>query len=109
MLSPVRFFPKNWRTDVVVLRGGGRDPKGNPLPTVEIPVEGCLIGPRSTSEPLDRSDTAESNVALYHDAFLFLSKDRIRVPEGNRMAGEWSVAGRPGEWPLGVEVPLVRA
>jgi hypothetical protein len=25
----VRRFPKKWRTDVVVLRGGGRDSKGN--------------------------------------------------------------------------------
>jgi len=102
-------FPKSWLTDVVVVRGGGRDPKGYPLPTADIPVAGCLVGPRATSDPLDRSDVAESSVVLYHESFGFLAADRVRVPAGHRMAGDWSVDGRPGEWPFGVEVQLVRA
>jgi len=105
-------FPKSWRTDVVVLRGGGRDAKGNPLPAQEIPVKDCIVGARATSEPLDRSDVVDSTAVLYHDpepGLMFLAADRIRVPAGARMAGEWSVKGRPGEWPQGWEVGLERA
>jgi hypothetical protein len=105
-------YPKSWLTDVVVLRGGGRDAKGNPLPTSEIVVTGCLVGARATAEPLDRSDVVDSKAVLYRDPdpdFTFLPADRVRVPQGQRMAGTWSVDGRPGEWPLGVEVGLVRA
>jgi hypothetical protein len=106
-------FPKSWRTDVVVLRGGGRDPKGNPLPAQEIPVTDCIVGPRATADPLDRSDVVSSTAVLYRDhhddGFGFLPSDRIRVPAGKRMAGTWSIDGRPGEWPLGWEVALVVA
>ncbi|WP_155854330.1 hypothetical protein [Arthrobacter sp. MA-N2] len=108
--SLVKRFPKQWRTDVVVLRGGGRDAKGNPLPSFEIPVTDCIIAPRATAEPLDRSDVVDSKAVLYRDpGFTFLPADRVRVPEGARMAGTWSVEGRPGEWPYGSEVGLVMA
>ncbi|WP_284763389.1 hypothetical protein [Arthrobacter sp. efr-133-R2A-63] len=104
----VSMFPKPWRTDVVVLRGGGRDAKGNPLPAQEIPVTDCIVGSRATAEPLDRSDVVDSKAVLYRDpGFTFLPADRVRVPEGARMAGTWSVEGRPGEWPFGSEVGLV--
>lgn len=108
----VGMFPKAWRVDVVVLRGGGRDAKGNPLPVSEIPVADCLIAPRATAEPLDRSDVVGSTAVLYRDPdpdFSFLPADRIRVPAGARMAGEWSVDGLPGEWIPGDEVGLRRA
>jgi hypothetical protein len=106
--SLVKRFPKSWRTDVVVIRGGGRDAKGNPLPSQEIPVRDCLIAPRATAEPLDRSDVTSSTAVLYRDpGFTFLPADRVRVPAGARMAGVWAVDGRPGEWPDGVEVGLV--
>ncbi|GAP53711.1 hypothetical protein AHiyo6_02760 [Arthrobacter sp. Hiyo6] len=106
--SLVKRFPKSWRTDVVVLRGGGRDAKGNPLPGLEIPVRDCLVGSRATADPLDHSDVASSTAVLYRDpGFTFLPADRIRVPDGARMAGLWAVDGRPGEWPDGVEVGLV--
>lgn len=108
--SIVRRFPKEWRTDVTVIRGGGRDAKGNTLPSQEIPLRNCLIGPRATTEPLDRSDVTSATAVLYRDpGFTFLPSDRIRVPEGARMAGLWAVDGRPGEWPQGVEVGLVMA
>lgn len=106
----VRRFPRSWRTDVIVLRGGGRDTQGNPLPVVEVPVKDCIVGPRMTADPIDRSDATDDKVYLYRDldpAFSFLPTDRVRVPAGARMAGDWSVDGRPGEWPLGVEVGLV--
>lgn len=108
--SLVKLFPKSWLTDVIVLRGGGRDAKGNPLPVSEIPVTGCLIAPRATADPVDRSDVIDGKAVLYRDpGFTFQSTDRIRVPRGARMAGDWSVEGRPGEWPYGSEVGLVRA
>lgn len=111
-MSIVKRFPKSWRTSVIVLRSGGRDVKGNPLPDVEIPKDNCLIAPRMTAEPVDRSDVVVAKPALYRDnepGFSFLSTDRIRVPEGARMSGDWEVDGLPGEWPMGVEVPLVRS
>ncbi|MDQ0102350.1 hypothetical protein J2T10_001996 [Paenarthrobacter nicotinovorans] len=111
-MSIVSGFPDAWRADVVVLRGGGRDPKGNPLPATEVAVNDCIVGPRATREPADRSDIVSSTAVLYRDpdeSFSFLPKDRVRVPTGALMAGEWSVDGLPGEWPLGVEVGLVRS
>jgi hypothetical protein len=108
----VRRFPRKWRTDVMVLRGGGRDLKGNPLPVTEIPVQDCIVAPRATSEPTDRADLISSTAVLYRDpdpVFKFLPKDRVRVPVTARMAGEWAVDGLPGEWPLGDEVALVRS
>lgn len=103
------FLPDEWNTDVIVLRAGGRDSRGNPRPAQEIPVTGCQITPRSTSEPQGRTDLVDSSAVLIRDGFTFLSTDRIRVPAGQRMAGEWSIEGRPGEWPGSSEVALRRA
>jgi len=108
--SPLRGVPKSWLTDVTVIRGGGRDAKGNPLPTVELQVSRCLIAPRATADPVDRSDVTDNTAVLYRGpGFTFLSTDRVRVPDGRPMAGVWAVEGRPGEWPFGTEVGLVRA
>lgn len=112
MRSPVRMFPKSWKTDVVVLRGGGRDKYDNPLPTSEIVREGVLIAPRSTAEMEDFSEVESNRVALYDDnadGFRYVSTDRVRVPDGARMAGDWRVVGRTQEWPMGNEVVLERA
>lgn len=99
-----------WRTDVMVLRGGERDSKGNPRPVSELPVLGCLVAARASTEPLDRSNGTDGKAVLLDDSgFRFLHTDRIRVPVGHLMAGEWSVDGRPGEWPKGTELALVRA
>lgn len=72
-------------------------------------MEDCLIAPRSTVDPVDRSDVIDGKSVLYHEEFLFLPTDRIEVPVGARMAGTWAVDGRPSEWPFGIEVGLVRA
>lgn len=106
----VRRFPKSWRVDVTVLRSGGRDAKGNPLPVQEIVVTDCLVGSRATADPVDRSAVTDGKAILYRDpGFTFLPSDQIRIPDGARMAGLWSVDGRPGDWPQGVEVGLVKA
>ena len=110
-MNIVKRFPKSWRADVVVIRSGGRDKKGNPLPSEEFPRTDVLVAPRATSDPVDRSDVTNSTAVLYDGdtTFAYLSTDRIRVPPGARMAGEWSVEGRPSEWPFGSEVGLVRS
>lgn len=110
-MNILKRFPKSWRTDAVVVRSGGRDKKGNPLPEQEIPRRDVLLGPRATADPVDRSDVVTATAVLYDGdtTFAYLSTDRIRIPDGARMAGVWSVDGRPGEWPYGSEVGLVRA
>jgi len=102
-------FPKSWRTDVTVLRVAGRDPKGNPLPASEIQVPDCLIGPRSTNEPVTGVSLSSSDMSIYRDpdpTFQFQAADRIVVPTGALNAGVWSVDGRPMEFPLGTETPV---
>lgn len=103
-------FPKSWRTDVTVVRSGGRDSFGKPKPVQEFLRRDVLIAPRATSDPIDRSDVTESSVVLYDGdtSFIYYSTDRVRVPAGARMAGEWAVDGRPAEWPQGTELGLVR-
>lgn len=109
MSGIVAKYPAAWRTEVIVIRGGGRDDRGNPRPVEEIPLADCLIGPRSTADAGGTSDLTSSDMSLYRDpdpAFKFQPTDRIRVPAGAANAGDWSVDGRPKEFPLGVEVPV---
>lgn len=109
-MSMVAMFPPEWFVDVTVLRSEGRDPKGNPTPALEIPATRCAVAPRSTAEPNNRSEVVDSTAVLYRDhepGFVFLPGDRVRISPGDRMAGEWKVEGRPGEWPDGWEVGLV--
>ena len=112
MLGIVSAFPTSWRTSVTVLRGGGRDAKGNPQPPTEIPVDGCLFADKTTAEQMGFSDVVDADAAIYRDpdaGFRFESTDRVRIPDGARGAGVWSVDGRVQEWPLGVVVPLRKA
>lgn len=98
-----------YRTTVVVLRGGGRDNRGNPLPTEDHVVEECLPARRSTEEPIDRSDLTRAEGVLYRRRldFDFHSSDRVRIPEGTWLTpGVWAVEGEPSRWPAGWEVPL---
>lgn len=109
MRSPLARINTKWKTDIVLVRSAGRDAKGNPLPETRSPVKACLVAPRATSEPLARGDLVDAAAVLYReeeDGLDFLSKDRIEVPEGARMAGVWSVEGRPKLWPFGWEVAL---
>lgn len=101
----------DFNTSVEVQRGGGRDAKGNPKPVQQLPVEDCQITPLDASDPrLDRSDVPEDTALLFHDGpFRFQSTDRVLVPDGHEMAGEWEVDGRPGGWPGTTELKLRRA
>ena len=109
-MRSVAHFPAEWLVEVVALRGGGRDSRGNPLPVEEVPVADCLVGSRATMDPLSRGDLTTADGILYRDlepGVEFFSTDRIRVPEGAWLAaGVWAVDGEPKRWPLGWEVPL---
>ena len=99
----------DWKIAVTVLRSGGRDSAGNLRPDAEHVVEGCLVSPSATDDPVDLGDVVTGTATLIrhsHD-FAFESTDRVRVPDGVLApAGVWRVAGKPKTWPLGVEVPL---
>lgn len=109
-MRSVAHFPAEWLTDVTVVRGGGRDSRGNPLPTTELPVTDCLVGARATMDPLSRGDLTTADGILYRDlepGVEFRPTDQVRVPEGAWLAaGVWAVDGEPKRWPLGWEVPL---
>jgi hypothetical protein len=109
MFSPIAALPDAWKTDITVLRGGGRDEWNNVLPVEEIPVTDCVVGGSSSNENVPRSELADSTANLYRGpGFRFYSDDRIKVPEGALMAGEYSVEGVPHEWPMGTHVALRR-
>lgn len=103
-------FPSDWRCTITVRRGGGRNADGDPVPGSEHTIPDCLVGSRSTKEPVDRSDLTESTaVAFAPPRADVVSTDTITVPAGHFMAGEYVVDGDPGFWPLGTEIPLRRA
>lgn len=112
-MGVVADFPPEWRVDVTLIRRPGRDARGNPGKDVgRRPLDGCLIGQRTTSDSGEQSALTSTAVSLYRDpepGFTFEEADQFEVPQGHRMAGLWSVDGRPAEWPMGVEVPLRRA
>jgi hypothetical protein len=95
-----------------VLRGGGRDSRGNPKPETVLHSGRVLIGWRSTAEPVDRSEVTSDQAVLYDMGrdFEWHGDDRVKIPNdypGPR--GTWQVDGQPKPWPLGWEVPLRRA
>lgn len=108
-MSIVQGFPDEWRTDVTVIRSGGRDSHGDPLPAQEIHLEDCLVGQWAGGVSGNASNVTSTDITLFRDpdpGFRFQSTDQIRIPEGARMAGLWNVVGRPVETPLGDEVRI---
>lgn len=107
-VMPISLFEDDY-VDVVVLRGGGHDQWGEPRPVEEIVVKDCLVGGSSTSDDTPRSEVVDSTANLYRGpGFTFQSTDRVVVPSGAPMAGEWAVEGIPQEWAQGVHVALRR-
>lgn len=110
-----RHFPSSWRTPVTVERSGGRDPKGNPLPTTEHTVPDCLVSNQtSAEEALSRSDAPETSAWVYAPPGAdFTSTDVVVVPESvpPRLwpSGRFQVSGEPDFGPLGTRVPLRRS
>lgn len=110
MSSILDRYPKSWLTPATIFRGGGRTAQGLPAPETQVELRRVLMAGRTSAEPVDRSEVTDGNAILYADpGTVILHSDRIRIPAGSRMAGDWSVEGRPSEWPLGVEVGMVRA
>lgn len=107
-MNPLDDFPEEWLSDVSVVRSGGRDTKGNPRPDAVFPRMGIAIVPGGSAEAGERSNATENKAVLYDGdpSFTYQSTDRIRVPAGDRMAGDWSIVGRPNEWPGFTEVVL---
>lgn len=114
-------LPESWKCDVDVVRNGGRDSRGNPLPVQRFTVKRVLVGQSTTLDPVDNSDAPRSRTLLYAEpdaevtqngakveGFRFESTDVIEVPATARMRGKWAVDGDPGEWPYGTELWLVR-
>ncbi|MGQ3385291.1 hypothetical protein [Glutamicibacter sp. TV12E] len=96
-----------FRFTATLISGGGRDIYGEPQPTTETPLEGCLLVPAPRTEEELFSDVTETRATLYfnHDAKVS-KKDRIRTPEGSPISGTWAVDADVVYYPLVTEVQL---
>lgn len=102
-------FPAGWKCTVTVHRSGGRNSDGDPVPPTDHDVSDCLVGRRSTKDPIDRAELTDTAAILYGPGRMDVrSTDTITVPAPHWMAGEYAVDGDPGFWPLGTEVPLTK-
>lgn len=102
-------YPSLWKVTPVLEVHGGTDARGNPLPGTRRELTECLIAPGNGSDPADQSAVVEGIATLYSQTPLGLSnRDVLVIPEGQFLAGRWLVDGRPGQWPMGEAVRLVR-
>lgn len=82
---------------VIVHRGGGRDPRGNPLPTAQHDIWVYTVSPRSSEEKTPRSDAPLTAAVLRGPWPLDLvSTDKVEVPQGHPQAGMWAINGDVG-------------
>jgi len=96
-----------FRFTAVLLSGGGRDDRGNPLPVIESEIPGCLLAPTPKSELDNLTENSDTTATLYFKQRITIPKNaRIRTPEGSPIPGIFAVDGDPIYWPLGVEVNL---
>ena len=109
-MSIVSQFPVEWLTSADVQRGGGTDPRGNPLPGSEHTVAPVLVTTQSTEEEA-RTDLPDTSAyVLAEPGADFAPADVVTIPEGARLwpHGRFIVNGDPGFTPLGVRVQLRR-
>lgn len=110
-------FPQEWRVGVTVARPPDRDRHGDPVPgtgsthTVAdadgAPI--CLLAPRSTTDPVDRSDLITTNAVLYAPVIADIRRgDELTITGHPLHAGRWRVDGAPQPWPLGLEIAVIR-
>ncbi|QCP08234.1 hypothetical protein FDF08_09765 [Micrococcus luteus] len=104
---PLTFFVDDY-VAIAVYSGGGRDRFGEPLPESRVEIPECLIAPRSTTEPQERSDLDGSRGVIYvQSEHTFHGSDRVEVLTGSHR-GLWEVDGVPTLWPDGWEIPIRR-
>lgn len=87
------------RHTVDVLRPGGSDPDGDPLPGQVLELAGVLLAPRGESSEDDaRGEQVTAGLTAYcpPDADV-RATDRLRVRSGP-YRGAWDVVGEPAAW-----------
>ncbi|WP_162933850.1 hypothetical protein [Actinomyces lilanjuaniae] len=110
----LRVIPRWWRTTVTVVSGPGRDREGRLRPGQERVLPGVAVTFSSSEEPRATSTVpgtlTDDQARLYAPPGTVVAPtDRVVVPAGHPLAGDWDVTGEPGSWPLGVVVSLRRA
>ena len=108
ILDVVSLLPPEWRVTVTVVRGGGVDRFGKPVPRSEHTVSNCLIGEATTEEVEAFSEVASLDAVLSAPVMAdFRSTDAVNSPKSAwAPARKWRVSGHPRFTPLGTKVPL---
>lgn len=92
---------------VELIRTGGRDPRGNPLPSQPPVTIQAIVIPGDTSEPTDLDDSTVTKAELLVDGDLLVtSTDQFRFTLPAALAGMWGVDGDPSPSGARLKVPL---
>ena len=106
--DPLAGLPDEWKTWVRRLPRSTRDSSGNRVPSCEPQnLEGCLIGPKDSSESGNFSDVTTSALTLFAPSHYELqADDLIEIPQGAIVSGRFRVDGKPVKWPAGWQATL---
>lgn len=100
---------------MTVLRSGGRDEHGDPLPGTEHVIDKVVVAPRAATEISDRGETIVVGLQVFPPFGSDIrATDRVRI-DVPPWAGTFDVVGEPGNWQspftgrkAGMEVALTR-
>lgn len=83
---------------VTVVRSGGRDEHGDPVPGTEHVIDKVVVAPRPGVEDDDKGETVIVGLQLFapFEADI-LPTDRVRI-DLPAWAGTYDVVGDPGRW-----------
>lgn len=104
-------FPTEWYVHPILTTADRTDPKGRRIPGESRQLPPALMAPAQSVDPEgDRSAVLDTLAALYFHQLRVeaTAGDRITIPAGEFMAGEWTVSGRPAQWPQGTTINLER-
>lgn len=102
-------FGGGWPVTVTIHRGGGRDARGNPKPTTDVPDVPAVITPKSTSDPSDWSEDPAAAATLHLPGGTQISStDQVTVHD-TFLAGRWRIDGLPTPEGPRVQAPIVRS